>query len=476
MSAPLWTLEDLAKAAEGEISGAASARVTGISIDSRTLEPGDAFVAIRGDRFDGHDFVEAALARDAAVCIIARHRQPDLPEDGRYLLVDDPLEALRRIGIAARARTSARIVAVTGSVGKTGTKEALRLCLERSGKTHASVASFNNHWGVPLTLARMPADTEYGVFEIGMNHAGEITPLVKMVRPHVAIITTVQAVHLEFFESVEKIARAKAEIFDGLEPDGVAILNRDNEQYDLLMFLATAAGVRNVKMFGESSAANSFVEKVTRQPGNSSVQASILGQEITYKIGAAGQHHVRNSLAVLTAVVELGADLALAGLALADMHPPKGRGEVSRLRVQSGTFSLIDESYNANPASMRAALAVLGETPVTRPGRRVAVLGDMRELGIESDDLHGGLLEPTEAAGLDAVYCVGQHMHRLWERLPGHLRGAYAESSDKLKDRLLEDVRPGDVIMIKGSLGTRMGPLVEALKKEYPPVDETEAA
>ncbi|MTI45432.1 UDP-N-acetylmuramoyl-tripeptide--D-alanyl-D-alanine ligase [Roseibium hamelinense] len=476
MSAPLWTLKDLAEAAKGDIAGEPHEEIAGISIDSRTLEPGDAFVAITGDRFDGHEFVKAALDANAAVCIVSKDKKDGLPEQGRYILVDDPLEALRRIGVAARARTDARVVAVTGSVGKTGTKEALRLCLERSGKVHASVASFNNHWGVPLTLARMPADTEYGVFEIGMNHAGEITPLVKMVRPHVAIITTVQAVHLEFFDSVEKIAQAKAEIFNGLEPEGVAVLNRDNMQFDLLMFLATTAGVSRIKTFGEGSSADSHTEKVSRHPGSSSVQASILGQEITYKIGASGQHHVRNSLAVLTAVVELGADLALAGLALADMHAPKGRGQVSSLRVQNGRFDLIDESYNANPASMKAALEVLGETPVSRPGRRVAVIGDMRELGEDADDLHKGLADPIHAAAVDAVYCVGSHMRKLWDELPGNVRGAYAEEAEALQDRLIEDVRPGDVIMIKGSLGTRMGPLVEALKKEYPPFDDTEAA
>ncbi len=476
MTEPLWTREAFVEATGGEISGEVPDAMTGISIDSRTLQPGDAFVAIKGDRLDGHDYVDAALNAGASLALVARERMADLPEGGRYVIVDDSLDALRQLGIAARARTDARIVAVTGSVGKTGTKEALRLTLERSGKVHASVASFNNHWGVPLTLARMPADTEYGVFEIGMNHAGEITPLVKMVRPHVAIITTVQPVHLEFFGSVEKIAQAKAEIFSGLEPDGVAILNRDNNQYDLLKFLATAAGVPRIDTFGETAGADSVVEKVSRQPGSSSVQAVILGNEITYKIGAPGRHHVKNSLAVLTAVVELGADLALAGLALAEMHAPKGRGEVTRLKLPEGYLDLIDESYNANPASMKAALEVLSEAPVSRPGRRIAVLGDMRELGEQADQLHAGLFAHISNAAVDTVYCSGPHMHALWELLPKHQRAAYAEEAAGLRNRLLEDVRSGDVIMIKGSLGSKMGPLVEALKKEYPPADETVAA
>jgi UDP-N-acetylmuramoyl-tripeptide--D-alanyl-D-alanine ligase len=476
MSDPLWTLDAFVDAAGGSIKGDAGAEITGISIDSRTLEPGDAFVAIKGDRLDGHDYVAAALDAGASLALVAESRLADLPEDGRYVVVEDPLEALRNLGIAARERTGARIVAVTGSVGKTGTKEALRLTLEPSGKVHASVASFNNHWGVPLTLARMPADTEFGIFEIGMNHPGEITPLVKMVRPHVAIITTVQPVHLEFFDSVEQIAKAKAEIFDGLEPGGIAVLNRDNLQFDLLKFLAATKGIATIHTFGEDPAADSHTQKVVSYPAGSSVDASILGQEITYKIGAPGKHHVKNSLAVLTAVSDLGADLAKAGLALDTMRAPKGRGEVSRLPVQNGELNLIDESYNANPASMRAALAVLGEAPVTRPGRRIAVIGDMRELGADADRLHAQLLQPITDADIDAVYCAGPHMHALWQDLPHDLRGHYCEDAKDLEEVLLNDVRAGDVVMVKGSLGTRMGPLVEALKKEYPPVDDTAAA
>ncbi|WP_299473514.1 UDP-N-acetylmuramoylalanyl-D-glutamyl-2,6-diaminopimelate--D-alanyl-D-alanine ligase [uncultured Roseibium sp.] len=476
MSDPLWKLDAFVEATGGSIKGDAGANITGISIDSRPLEPGDAFIAIKGDRLDGHDYVAAALEAGASLALVAESRLADLPEDGRYVVVSDPLEAMRRLGIAARARTRARIVAVTGSVGKTGTKEALRLTLEQSGKVHASVASFNNHWGVPLTLARMPADIDFGVFEIGMNHAGEITPLVKMVRPHVAIITTVQAVHLEFFDSVEKIAQAKAEIFDGLEPGGIAILNKDNRQFDLLRFLAATAGVSVVQTFGEDQSADSHTENVISFAGGSSVDATILGTEITYKIGAPGKHQVKNSLAVLTAVADVGADLAKAGLVLDGMRAPKGRGEVSQLMLQGGELSLIDESYNANPASMRAAIAVLGSVPVARPARRIAVIGDMRELGTDADRLHADLLAPIVEAQIDAVYCAGPHMHALWEQLPHELRAHYCEDAKDLEDVILKDVRPGDVVMIKGSLGTRMGPLVTALKKEYPPADDTAAA
>ncbi|WFE91641.1 UDP-N-acetylmuramoylalanyl-D-glutamyl-2,6-diaminopimelate--D-alanyl-D-alanine ligase [Roseibium porphyridii] len=476
MSEPLWTLDAFAEAAAGSTRGDVGADITGISIDSRSLEPGDAFIAIKGDRLDGHDYVAAALEAGASLALVSEDKLSELPENGRYVVVSDTLEAMRKLGIAARARSKARIVAVTGSVGKTGTKEALRLTLEQSGKVHASAASFNNHWGVPLTLARMPADADFGVFEIGMNHAGEIIPLVKMVRPHVAIITTVQPVHLEYFDSVEKIAQAKAEIFSGLEPGGIAILNRDNHQYDLLKFLAVNAGVSVVQTFGEAASADSHIENHASYPAGSSVDANILGQEITYKIGAPGKHFIKNSLAVLTAVVDLGADLAKAGLALDAMRAPKGRGEVSRLPMPDGELNLIDESYNANPASMRAALAVLGEAPVTRPGRRVAVLGDMLELGAEADRLHGELHVPISEAGIDAVYCVGPHMHALWQNLPREIRAHYSENAKDLEDLLLGEVRSGDVVMIKGSLGTRMGPLVEALKKEYPPADDIAAA
>lgn len=476
MSAPLWTLNAFLAATRGEARGEPQAEITGISIDTRTIAPGEAFVAIVGDRLDGHDYVAKALEAGASLALVARHKLVDLPRDGRYVVVDDPLEALRNLGRAARARTSARIVAVTGSVGKTGTKEALRLALGRSGKVHASAASFNNHWGVPLTLARMPEDTEFGVFEIGMNHAGEITPLVQMVRPHAAIITTVQAVHLEFFGSVEKIAQAKAEIFLGLEPGGLAILNQDNDQFDLLTFLAKTAGVERIQTFGEAEGSDALLENYAVQTGSSSIQARVLGQEITYKIGAPGKHLVRNSLAVLLAVCELGGDLALAGLALAELSAPKGRGAQTRLKLPGGEAVLVDESYNANPASMRAALSVLGGMQAAAPGRKIAVLGDMLELGDAAGQLHADLIGPVEDSGADLVYCSGPLMRALWERLPREKRAVYAEQSSALTERLKDELRPGDIIMIKGSLGSRMGPLVDALKQEYPAADEMASA
>ncbi|WP_283776493.1 UDP-N-acetylmuramoylalanyl-D-glutamyl-2,6-diaminopimelate--D-alanyl-D-alanine ligase [Stappia sp. WLB 29] len=469
---PLWYLDEMVEATGGELRGADIPHVTGVSIDSRSIAAGEVFVAIAGERFDGHDFAAKACEAGAALAIVARERVGELPPQGRYLVVEDPLEALRDLGRASRARSRARIVAVTGSVGKTSTKDMLKLALSPSGRTHAPVASFNNHWGVPLTLARMPADTEFGVFEIGMNHPGEITPLVQMVRPHVAAITTVEAVHLEFFGSVERIAQAKGEIFLGLEPGGLALLNRDNNQFDLLTYLAKAAGVRRIATFGRQGPADVQAERVSLQTGCSSISGHVFEQQITYKVGAPGVHLVTNSLAVLGAVAELGGDLARAGMALAAFRAPKGRGEQAVLKLPNGRATLIDESYNANPASMRAALNLLKETPIERNGRRIAVIGDMLELGEAELQLHEALNRPVAESGADLVYCVGPRMHALWELLPKHQRGAYSEEAAGLKPLLVEDIRPGDVIMIKGSLGTRMGPLVEALKRDFPVDDD----
>ncbi len=472
-SKPLWTLEDFVTATGGRVIGVPAAEIVGISIDTRSLTPGEAFFAIAGERFDGHDFADDAITAGAALAVVSEDKCDELAGGGPYVVVDDVLDALRRLGEAARARTSARIVAITGSVGKTGTKEMLRKALARSGKVHASVASFNNHWGVPLTLARMAQDTQYGVFEIGMNHAGEITPLVKMVRPHVAIITTVQPVHLEFFGSVEKIAEAKAEIFLGLEPGGAVILNRDNDQFDLLRFHAKAVEIGEIYSFGVDGPADAQGVKVSAQAGCTCISGAVLGKDVTYKIGAPGRHLVRNSLAVLLAVEALGADLALGAIALAGHKAPKGRGAQTRLKLRGGDALVIDEAYNANPASVRAALQVLGEMPVNRPGRRIAVLGDMLELGETSEKLHMELLSSLQAADVDLVYCSGSQMYALWELVPAPLRGAYSDDAAGLKTLLLDDIRPGDVVMIKGSLGAKMGQLVDALCDEFSALDDS---
>jgi UDP-N-acetylmuramoyl-tripeptide--D-alanyl-D-alanine ligase len=465
----LWTIDDMAKAMRATKSGALPADVTGISIDSRTVANGEAFFAIQGDNRDGHAFVEPSLKGGASVAVVARNRSVEFAAGAPLLEVDDVLEGLRDLARASRARISnAKVIGVTGSVGKTGTKEALRLALGADGVTYASVASYNNHWGVPLSLSRCPAHVKYAVFEIGMNHAGEIVPLVAMVRPHVAIVTTVEPVHLEYFGSLEKIADAKAEIFTGIEPGGAAVLNRDNSQYARLAAAAKAAKVSRIVTFGEDAKADSRLTRFSLQPDSSTIEADILGQHVTYKLGAPGKHLVLNSLAVLTAAALAGADLALAALALDRLESATGRGARMTLSLPSGSALLIDESYNANPASMRAAIALLGQAPVGPRGRRIAVLGDMLELGDQGNQLHGALAAPIEAAHIDLVYCSGPQMRALWEALPSGRRGGYAETAAALEPSVLDAIRAGDAVMVKGSLGSKMGPIVKALERQFP--------
>ena len=463
----LWTIDAMAAAMRAERVGSVPAELSGLSIDSRTAGKGDAFFAIQGENRDGHEFVDNALKAGAALAVVANSQRARFP-GAPLLVVSDVLEALRDLARAARARSPAKVIAVTGSVGKTGTKEALRLALSADGETHASVASYNNHWGVPLSIARWPASAKYAVFEIGMNHAGEITPLTKLVRPHVAVITGIEPVHLEFFGSLEKIADAKAEIFSGVEAGGAAVLNRDNAQFARLAAAAKAAGIHRILSFGEDSGADAMLVRASLQPDSSTVQANILGQPVTYKLGTPGHHLVLNSLAVLAAVSLAGADLALAALALNKLKPVSGRGERIYLTVPGGNALLIDESYNANPASMRAAIALLGQAPVGKHGRRIAVLGDMLELGPQGAELHRELTKSIEAAGIDLVFCSGPLMRTLWEALPSRARGGYAEAAAGLEPAVLEAIRAGDAVMVKGSLGSKMGPIVKALEKQFP--------
>jgi len=467
MTAPLWTVDAMVAAMRAERAGPLPHVVTGISIDSRTVKSGEAFFAIKGDTHDGHDFVTAALKQGAALAVVAQNRSGDYGSDAPLIIVDDVLEALRDVARAARLRTSAKIVAVTGSVGKTSTKEALALSLASSGETHASTASFNNHWGVPLSLARMAETARYGVFEIGMNHAGEITPLVRVVRPHVAIVTAVEPVHLEFFASEAAIADAKAEIFIGLEPGGAAVLNRDNPHFARLQQRAEDAGVKHIVAFGEHAGAAARLLKCSLHPDCSTVEASILGAPVIYKIGAPGRHFVMNSLAVLAAASLVGADLACAALALTRQVPAAGRGTRVKLELPEGQALVIDESYNANPTSTRAALALLGQAPLGPNGRRIAVLGDMLELGPTSEDLHRGLVEAIRDNGIDLVYCAGPLMAALWEALPAARRGGYAKSAAELEPLLVAAVRAGDALMVKASAGSRLGPIVKALVRRH---------
>jgi UDP-N-acetylmuramoyl-tripeptide--D-alanyl-D-alanine ligase len=464
----LWTIEAMASAMRAGREGPLPGSVNGLSIDSRSIGPDEAFFAIKGDNRDGHDFVNAALEAGAALAAVAVDKRGQFPKDAPLLVVPDVLEGLRDLARAARDRSQAKVIGITGSVGKTGTKEALRLALSPEGETHASVASYNNHWGVPLSLARCPKTARFAIFEMGMNHAGEIEPLTRLVRPHVAIVTTIEPVHLEFFPSIEGIADAKAEIFLGLGPDGTAVINRDNPHYERLSQKAKEAKVGRIVSFGTHAQADVRLLKFSLQPDCSTVHASVLGTEVTYKLGAPGQHLVMNSLAVLAAVALVGADLARAALALTELKPATGRGARVTLGLSGGTALLIDESYNANPASMRAALAVLGQADIGPRGRRIAILGDMLELGADGDVLHRGLGEAVIGNGVDLVFCSGPLMRELWEALPSERRGGYADTSSALESSVLAVVQPGDAVMVKGSLGSRMGPLVKALERRYP--------
>jgi len=467
VSEPLWSLDAMAAAMKAERAGNLPRDVPGLSIDTRTIKPGEAFFAIQGENRDGHEFVEAALQAGAGLAVVARRKMAAMPQGAPLLIADDALAGLNDLAKASRARSQAKIVAVTGSVGKTGTKEALRLVLGKQGETHASAASYNNHWGVPLSLALMPQSAKFGVFEIGMNHAGEITPLTKLVRPHVAIVTTIAPVHLEFFGTLAAIADAKAEIFLGVEPGGTAVLNADNPQFAHLKRAAQVAGVKHIVAFGESDGADAHLAKVSLQAETSTVQASILGRDVTYKLGAPGRHVVENSLAVLAAAQLLGADLALAALALADLKAPAGRGERVTLELPGGAVLLIDESYNANPVSMRAALALLGQVPMKGMGRRIAVLGDMLELGPEGAALHADLADAVTGNAVDLVFCSGPLMKSLWDALPSGRRGGYADTSAALEPEILGAIAANDAVMIKGSLGSRMSPIVKALRRRY---------
>ena len=457
MSEELWRTDELQ-----ELFGAASAPLAGgavgVSIDTRTLKPGELFVAIKGDIHDGHDHVEKAFAAGAVAALVFFARAPALARYGPLFAVDDTLQGMERLGAAARARGKAKIAAVTGSVGKTSAKEMLRLMCWASGSTHASAASFNNHWGVPLSLARLPRDTDYAIFEIGMNHAGEITPLVGLVRPRVAFVTTIAPVHIEYFGSLEKIADAKAEIFSGVESGGVAVLNIDAPQFSRLAAQARARSL-DVRTFGASE--DSYARLVELRPSETGSHLEIkLGErELAFELGAPGRHMAENALGALATVEALGASVDAAVRALKDFKPQKGRGERFELTGPDGDFVVIDESYNANPASMRAALKLLGASQPGKGGRRIAVIGDMLELGDHGGALHAALAPDLDAARVDLLFAAGPLSRGLFDATASARRAFWAEQSEALSDPLIAALRAGDVVMVKGSNGSRMGPL-----------------
>ncbi|UUP16143.1 UDP-N-acetylmuramoyl-tripeptide--D-alanyl-D-alanine ligase [Nitratireductor thuwali] len=465
----LWDSQALVAATGGRPQGNMPEGVSGISIDTRTLKRGEAFFAIKGENFDGHDFGTAAIAAGAGVLVVAEEKLPAL---GRLaapkIVVPDVLQALEKVGQAARSRSRAKIIAVTGSVGKTTTKAMLSRILSRAGTVHAADKSFNNHWGVPLSLARMPEDCDYAVFEIGMNHPGEITSLVGMVLPHIAVVTAVAAAHLGFFKSLDEIARAKGEIFSGVLKGGHALINRDDERWKLLSKMAAEAGIEHIWGFGEHARAQFKLMRYEPDAQGAQIDVKAAGQELSFRLGATGRHMVQNALAALGAAHLAGADLPRIVPAFDDFAAEEGRGRRHVLRRGQGTFTLIDESYNANPASMQAALRVLATAPVADGGRRIAVLGDMLELGSHSQKLHAGLAPVIADARADILLLAGAEMKALADNPPKDIQVEYRANADELQPLLLNAVRAGDTVMIKSSKSIGFSKLVEALTKHFP--------
>jgi UDP-N-acetylmuramoyl-tripeptide--D-alanyl-D-alanine ligase len=466
----LWTSDEAARATGGTPHGAWEA--TGVSIDTRTLQPGDLFVALKAAR-DGHDFVADALAAGAAAALVSR-RPDGVAPDAPLLVVEDVQAGLEALGRAARARTTARVVAVTGSVGKTSTKEMLAHVLSAQAPTHASAASYNNHWGVPLTLARMPADTAYAVIEIGMNHPGEIAPLSRMACPHVAMVTTVAPAHLEAFGRIEGIAVEKASIVEGLEPRGTAVLNGDVETAGILRAAAEAKGAQIVS-FGESASCHHRALRIALREGATVVEARAWRTPLLFKIATPGRHFGLNGLAALAAVHALGADRGRAAVSLASWEPVSGRGQRARILldpVETDTWlELIDDAYNANPASVAAALDVLAAAEVYHDtgrvarGRRIAILGDMMELGPTEGALHAGLADLPAMQAVDVVHCVGPRMRALYAALPEAQRGVCCDTAAEMAAGLRRHLDLGDVVLVKGSLSTGLGVVVDAIRK-----------
>ncbi|MBL8630840.1 MAG: UDP-N-acetylmuramoylalanyl-D-glutamyl-2,6-diaminopimelate--D-alanyl-D-alanine ligase [Rhodospirillaceae bacterium] len=458
----LWTSAEIANATHGTVSGDWS--VTGVSIDSRTVAKGDLFVALEGPTHDGHNHVESALKAGASGSLV--HRIPENLShhlQNKLAIVKDTFTGLNNLGAASRARVTAKIAAITGSVGKTGTKEALKLAFGALGRTHATLGNLNNHWGVPLTLARMPRDTQFGVFELGMNHTGEIAPLAKLVRPHVAIVTTVAAVHLEFFNSVAEIADEKVSIAAGLLPGGAIVLPANNEHFDRMAAAAKQHGCARVISFGTAGSAHAKLVGMALKTTGMQVVADILGQRVTYDLAVSGKQWALNTIAVLAAVSAVDGDIAEAAAGLAQLAPTKGRGLRTEVPMHGGSVTLIDETYNASPVSIKALADNLGEIKRSHTGRVVMALGDMLELGASSPALHAELASAIIENGVDAVFTAGPLMEHLHNALPREKRGGHAKDSTTLAPLVAGAVKPGDLIAVKGSNGSRMGAVVDAV-------------
>ena len=454
MTAPLWTAFDIAAAVDGEVHGAFNA--SGVAFDSREARRGDLFIALSGEDTDGHRFLDKAFAAGAAGAITSQ------PCDGPHVRVADTIAALNALGVASRARMAGKVIGVTGSVGKTGTKEALFACLDRSmrGSVHRSVKSYNNHTGVPLSLARMPADTRIGIFEMGMNHSGELDALTRLVRPHVAIVTAIAPAHSAFFASEADIADAKGEIFRGLEPGGTAIIPHDSPHRERLIAAARPYAGR-VLTFGTDAAASIRLQDNVPMPHGTLVSMILPDAEATFTIAPPGEHWVSNAMAVMAAVWAVDGDLAAAGLAFADMAGLAGRGQQSRIEVGDGEALIIDESYNANPASMAATIRVLGDA---KAERRIALLGEMRELGDDSPRYHADLAGHLRDANVDFALLVGAEMKALANALEGRIEFAHVADAGAALESIKALVAPGDAILIKGSNAIGLSRVVEQLR------------
>lgn len=458
----IWTAREAVDATKGAATGEWNA--IGISIDSRTVQKGDLFIALQGEFGDGHDYVADALKK-GAVAAVASKEINGVPLE-KLLVVGDTLKALQALAIAARSRTSAKVIGVTGSVGKTGTKEMLARAFQAQGQTHCSIKSYNNHWGVPYSLATMHAGTDYGIFEMGMNNPGEITLLSQMVKPDIAIITTIAPVHVGNFKNgIEGIIEAKAEIFHGVQEGGAVVLNKDIESYEVLQEKAEKKGLKPYS-FGEDESADATLLDCLEAANGTRVRASILNEEVRYTLQIPGRHIAVNSLSVLLAVKLAGGNIQVAAKAIEKQEAIIGRGkrEFINIGVKDNPVTLIDESYNASPVAMSAAFKVLALVDPGRGGRRIAVLGDMLELGAQSEKLHEDLALPLKAANIDLVYTCGKHMKKLHDRLPANQRGIHKENSKELSQIVPDVLTPGDVVMVKGSLGSKMGLIVEALR------------
>ena len=459
-----WTASDVVTKLRGQCLHEQTWAAHGVSIDSRTTKEGDLFVALKGPVHDGHDHVATAIQAGAAAALVSR-QPPQASPDTPLVFVDDTFKGLEALGRAGRERATGKIIAVTGSVGKTSTKEMLRLALSATGETYANEGSLNNHWGVPLSLSRLPAEAHYGVFEIGMNHAGELGPLSEQVRPHVAMITNVEAVHLEFFTTTEDIADAKAEIFQGMLPASTAVLNRDNRHFARLVAAAKTRGIKNILGFGRDSKADARLIDYLPEIDAGIISAEIQGRKLHFKLGVPGDALAMNAVGALLAAAAAGSDVEACAEALARYRQPKGRGVIQNLPLASGEFTLIDESYNASPVSVGFAARVLGQMIPPAGGRRILVLGDMRELGAAAPTLHAKLAQDIEDAKIDLVFCCGELMSHLFNALPASLRGGHAENSTSLAPLVTAAVHAGDIVTIKGSNSMGMTKVVSALRE-----------